>query len=146
MWGGVICETYLRCTVQGKTALIRAAKNGDEALLKQLIGAKANLNAKDVIYCCCARVSLSECSEFPALDITLKILCMLKFLVSIILHELSLFSSLITHLLLHSHNHICVVCLLRACLCVCENAFVRMCGCVSVRVFVYVCVFLFVCL
>jgi hypothetical protein len=83
-------KTYLRCTVQGVTALLRAANNGEEAQLKQLIGVKANLHAKDVIYRCCARVSLSECSEFPAPDITLKILCMLKFLVLIILHELSL--------------------------------------------------------
>ncbi len=67
-------RTYLSCTVQGKTALIRAAENGLEAQLKQLIGTKANLNAKDVFYDCCARVSLSECSEFPALDITLMIL------------------------------------------------------------------------
>jgi len=66
-------RTYFRCTVQGQTALIRAAKNGDEAQLKQLIDAKANLHAKDVIYRCCARVSLSECSELPSPDITLKI-------------------------------------------------------------------------
>jgi hypothetical protein len=66
-------RTYLRCTEQGKTALIRAAENGEEAQLKQLIGAKANLHAKDVIYRCCARVSLSECSELVAPDITLKI-------------------------------------------------------------------------
>jgi ankyrin repeat protein len=52
-------RTYFRCTVQGKTALIRAAENGEEAQLKQLIDAKANLHAKDVIYRCCARVSLS---------------------------------------------------------------------------------------
>ena len=55
-------RTYLRCTVQGKTALIRAADNGNEAQVKQLIAAKANPNAKDVIYRCCARDSLSECS------------------------------------------------------------------------------------
>jgi ankyrin repeat protein len=76
--------------VQGETALMRAAYNGEEAQVKQLIAAKANLNANDVIYRSCARVSLSECSEVPAPDITLKILCMLKFLVLIILHELSL--------------------------------------------------------
>ena len=63
----------MRCTVQGRTALIRAAENGNEAQVKQLIGAKANLNAKNVIYRCCARVSLSECSELLAPDITLKI-------------------------------------------------------------------------
>jgi hypothetical protein len=83
-------RTYFRCTVKGFWALMRAARNGEEAQLKQLIGVKANLHAKDVIYRCCARVSLSECSEFPAPDIRLKILCMLKFLVLIILHELSL--------------------------------------------------------
>lgn len=73
MWGVVIARTYLRCTVQGKTALIRAAENGNEAQVKQLIVAKANLNAKDVIYRSCARVSLSECFKLPAPDITLKI-------------------------------------------------------------------------
>jgi hypothetical protein len=67
-------RTYLRCTVKGETALIRAAENGEEALLKQLIDAKANLHARDVIYRCCARVSLSECPQFAAPDITLKIL------------------------------------------------------------------------
>ncbi len=59
--------------MQEKTALIRAAENGNEAQVKQLIVAKANLNAKDVIYRCCARVSLSECSIVPAPDVTLKI-------------------------------------------------------------------------
>jgi len=73
VWGVVIARTYLRCTVQGKTALIRAAENGNEAQVKQLIVAKANPNAKDVIYRSCARVSLSECSKLPAPDITLKI-------------------------------------------------------------------------
>ena len=63
----------MRCTVQGKTALIRAAENDNETQVKQLIVAKANLSAKDVIYRSCARVSLSECSEVPAPDITLKI-------------------------------------------------------------------------
>ena len=66
-------RTYFRCTVKGATALMRAARHGEEAQLKQLIGVKANLHAKDVIYRCCARVSLSECSELPAPDITLKI-------------------------------------------------------------------------
>ena len=33
---------------QGKTALIRAAEDGNEALVKQLIAAEANLNATDV--------------------------------------------------------------------------------------------------
>ncbi len=65
---------YFRCTVKGKTALIRAAENGEEDQLKQLIGVKANLHAKAVIYRCCALLSLSECSELPAPDITLKIL------------------------------------------------------------------------
>jgi hypothetical protein len=60
-------RTYLRCTVQGETALIRAADKGELAQLKQLIGVKANPDAKDVTYRCCARVSLSECSEFPRL-------------------------------------------------------------------------------
>ena len=64
----------MRCTVQGKTALIRAAEKGEEAQLKQLIAARAYPDAKDVIYRSCARVSLSECSEVPAPDITLKIL------------------------------------------------------------------------
>ncbi len=64
----------MRCTVQGYTAHIRAARDGKEAQLKQLIVAKANLNEKSVvIYRCCARVSLSECSEVAAPDITLKI-------------------------------------------------------------------------
>jgi hypothetical protein len=65
---------YFRCTVQGETALIRAVNNGEEAQLKQLIDAKANPDAKDVIYRSCARVSLSECSELAAPDITLIIL------------------------------------------------------------------------
>jgi hypothetical protein len=61
--------------VQGNKALMRAANEGDEAQVKQLIVANANLNAKDVIYRCCARVSLSECSGVPAPDITLKRSC-----------------------------------------------------------------------
>ena len=63
----------MRCTVQGCTALIRAPRDGNEAQVKQLIVANANLNAKDVIYRSYARVSLSEYSEVPAPDITLKI-------------------------------------------------------------------------
>ncbi len=73
MRGVVMREDLFICTVQGYTALIRAAENGEEAQLKQLIVAKANLNAKTVIYRCCARVSLSKCSELPAPDITQKI-------------------------------------------------------------------------
>jgi ankyrin repeat protein len=56
-----------RCTVQGETALIRAANNGNEAQLKQLIDAKANLDAKDVIYRCCARVHFQSALNFPRL-------------------------------------------------------------------------------
>jgi hypothetical protein len=41
--------TYLRCTVQGRTALIDAAKNGEEDELKQLIAFRANLDATAVI-------------------------------------------------------------------------------------------------
>jgi hypothetical protein len=61
-------RTYLRCTVQGYTALIRAAVNGEEAQLNQLIVARANLNAQTVIYRCCARVShFQSAPDFPRL-------------------------------------------------------------------------------
>ena len=60
-------RTYFRCTVQGQTALIRAANIGDEAQLNQLIGAKANLDATDVIYRCCARVHFQSALNFPHL-------------------------------------------------------------------------------
>ncbi len=72
---GAASFVRMHYAVQGETALIRATKYGKEAQLQQLIGAKANLDAKPVIYRCCALFSLSECSEFPAPDITLKILC-----------------------------------------------------------------------
>ncbi len=39
-------RTYLRCTVQGKTALIRAVEGSDKEKVKRLISAKANVNAK----------------------------------------------------------------------------------------------------
>jgi hypothetical protein len=67
---GLICAALWR----EKRCSYAQAENGEEALLKQLIDAKANLHARDVIYRCCARVSLSECPEFAAPDITLKIL------------------------------------------------------------------------
>ena len=41
--------TYLRCPLQGETALIHAATNGNEDKLKQLIAFRANLDAIDVI-------------------------------------------------------------------------------------------------
>jgi hypothetical protein len=46
---------------QGKTALIRAAEDGNEALVKQLIAAKANLNATTVSYRSGTQMSLPQC-------------------------------------------------------------------------------------
>ena len=56
LWGSVLGLSVL-CAVQGDTALIKAAENGDEALLNQLIAVNANVCAKNVIYCSCACVS-----------------------------------------------------------------------------------------
>ena len=50
-------------------------------------------------------------------------------------------SSLITYFLLHSYNHICVVCLWRACLCV--KMLVRMCVFVCVRFCLCVCEYVY---
>ncbi len=51
-----------RCfAAQGKTALIRAAEDGNEALVKQLIAAKANLNATTVSYRSGTQMSLPQC-------------------------------------------------------------------------------------
>jgi hypothetical protein len=55
LWGSVLGLSVL-CAVQGDTALIKAAKKGDEALLNQLIAVDANVCAKNVIYCSCACV------------------------------------------------------------------------------------------
>jgi hypothetical protein len=60
-------RTYFRCTVQGETALIRAANNDEMAQLKQLIDAKANVDAKDVIYSSCACVHFQSALNFPRL-------------------------------------------------------------------------------
>jgi len=56
LWGSVLGLSVL-CAVQGDTALIKAAAQGDEALLSQLIAVEANVCAKNVIYCSCACVS-----------------------------------------------------------------------------------------
>ena len=50
LWGSVLGLSVL-CAVQGNTALMKAAENGDEALLNQLIAVNANVCAKNVIYC-----------------------------------------------------------------------------------------------
>ena len=58
VWGSVLGLSVL-CAVQGDTALMKAAAQGDEALLNQLIAVNANLCATNtkVIYCSCACVS-----------------------------------------------------------------------------------------
>jgi hypothetical protein len=58
LWESVLGLSVL-CAVQGNTALIKAAKNGDEALLNQLIAVNANVCASNtnVIYCSRACVS-----------------------------------------------------------------------------------------
>ncbi len=50
LWGSVLGLNVL-CAVQGDTALMIAAKLGDEALLNQLIAVDANVSATNVIYC-----------------------------------------------------------------------------------------------
>ncbi len=61
---GLICAAL----VQGKTALRRAAENGDETFVRQLIAARANPDAKDVINRACARVShFQSAQHFPRL-------------------------------------------------------------------------------
>ena len=56
VWGSVVGLSVL-CAVQGNTALIKAAAQGDAALLNQLIAVNANVSAENVIYCSCACVS-----------------------------------------------------------------------------------------
>jgi hypothetical protein len=56
LWASVLGLSVL-CAVQGDTALIKAAAQGDEALLNQLIAVEANVCAENVIYCSCACVS-----------------------------------------------------------------------------------------
>jgi hypothetical protein len=58
LWGNVVGLDAL-CSVQGATALMKAAEQGDEALLNQLIAVNANVCATNtnVIYCSCACVS-----------------------------------------------------------------------------------------
>jgi hypothetical protein len=56
VWGSVLGLSVL-CALQGDTALIKAAENGDAALLNQLIAVNANVCAKNVIYCSCVCVS-----------------------------------------------------------------------------------------
>ncbi len=56
VWGSVVGLSVL-CAVQGNTALIKAAAQGDAALLNQLIAVNANVGAINVIYCSCACVS-----------------------------------------------------------------------------------------
>ncbi len=60
LWGNVLGLSVL-CAVQGDTALMKAAKQGDEALLKQLIAVDANVCAINVIYC--SRVCVSHQSN-----------------------------------------------------------------------------------
>ena len=55
LWGSVLGLSVL-CAVQGNTALMKAAAQGNEALLNQLIAVDANVCAKNVIYCSCACV------------------------------------------------------------------------------------------
>jgi hypothetical protein len=50
LWGSFLGLSVV-CAVQGDTAFTKAGKNGDEALLNQLIALDANVCAKDVIYC-----------------------------------------------------------------------------------------------
>ncbi len=56
LWGSVLGLSVL-CTVQGDTALMKAAAQGDAALLNQLIAVNADVDAENVIYCSCACVS-----------------------------------------------------------------------------------------
>jgi len=56
LWGSVLGLSVL-CAVQGNTALMKAAAQGDAALLNQLIAVNANVCAKNVIYCSCVCVS-----------------------------------------------------------------------------------------
>ena len=48
---GSVLGLNVFCAVQGDTALMKAAKKGDEALLNQLITVDANVCAINVIYC-----------------------------------------------------------------------------------------------
>ena len=48
---GSVLGLSVLCAVQGDTALIKAAKKGDDALLNQLIAVDANVCAINVIYC-----------------------------------------------------------------------------------------------
>jgi len=57
LWGSVLGLLSVLCAVQGDTALIKAAAQGNAALLNQLIAVNANVCAKNVIYCSCACVS-----------------------------------------------------------------------------------------
>ncbi len=50
LWGSVLGLSVL-FAVQGDTALIEAAAQGDEALLNQLIAVDANVCAQNVVYC-----------------------------------------------------------------------------------------------
>ncbi len=56
LWGSVPGLSVLYA-VQGDTALITAAAQGDVARLNQLIAGSANVGAKNVIYCSCVCVS-----------------------------------------------------------------------------------------
>ena len=57
LWGSVLGLSVL-CAVQGNTALIKAAAQGDAALLNQLIAVDANVCATNVIFCVlCLRLS-----------------------------------------------------------------------------------------
>ena len=66
LWESVLGLSVL-CAVQGDTALINAAAQGDEALLNQLIAVEANVCAKNVIYCSCARVCHQSTKHLIAL-------------------------------------------------------------------------------
>ena len=64
----MITEDLFALHCAGQTALIRAAENGDESLVKQLIAARANPDAKDVINRACALVShFQSAPHFPRL-------------------------------------------------------------------------------
>jgi hypothetical protein len=58
LWESVLGLSVL-CAVQGNTALMRAAAEGDVVLLNQLIAVNANVCATNVIYCSCACFSLN---------------------------------------------------------------------------------------
>jgi hypothetical protein len=144
VWGSVMSEDLfaLHCAGQnGAHTRSRKRRGGPTQATDSCKGESTCTICN--LSCLCARISLSECSALPAPNIILKILQILKCLV--ILDELSLYdsvyfiyntivSSLITHFLLHSYNHICVVAWVCKCLCACVCMCVYLYACLCMRV------------